>query len=300
VIRKVEAVIRPETIFGSNTSTLPITGLATASQRPDQFIGVHFFSPVEKMQLVEVILGERTSDATLARTLDFVKAIGKTPVVVRDGRGFFTSRVFGTYLTEGVAMLTEGVHPALIDHAGRLAGMPMGSLTVADMTALDLSYKIMQQTKADLGDQYVEHPSGKVFELMVGAGRLGQKNRAGFFDYLENGDKRLWSDLVKHFPPRADQPPVEMVERRLLHIQAVETLRCMEEGVVMRPQDADVGSILGWGFCPFYGGVASYVDIVGAKRLEAECDAFARSVGSRFEPPALLRTMAAKGTSFYP
>ncbi|MEO8449923.1 MAG: 3-hydroxyacyl-CoA dehydrogenase NAD-binding domain-containing protein, partial [Gemmatimonadota bacterium] len=285
VTRRVEAVIAPDVVFGSNTSTLPITGLADASTRPDQFIGLHFFSPVEKMPLVEVILGAKTSDVTLAQSLDFVKAIGKTPVVVRDGRAFYTSRVFGTYLTEGVAMLREGVNPSLIDHAGRLAGMPMGSLTVADMTALDLSWKIINQTKADLGDKFVEHPSAKVFELMVGAGRYGQKNKAGFYDYLEGGEKRLWPELTTHFPTAKEQPSVDDVKRRLLHIQAVELLRCMEEGIVMRPQDADVGSILGWGFCPFYGGLASYVDYVGAKTLESECDDLAKKHGARFAPP---------------
>jgi 3-hydroxyacyl-CoA dehydrogenase / enoyl-CoA hydratase / 3-hydroxybutyryl-CoA epimerase len=299
VVKKAEAVIAPETIFGSNTSTLPITGLATASSRPDQFIGLHFFSPVEKMPLVEVILGEKTSEATLAQALDFVKAIGKTPIVVRDGRGFFTSRVFGTYLVEGVAMLAEGVKPALIDNAGRLAGMPMGPLTVADMVNIDLSYKIRMQAKADLGEKYVAHPADAVVELMVKEGRYGQKTKAGFYDYTDSG-KQLWPGLAKHFPVAAEQPSLEAITRRLLHIQAIETLRCMEEGIVQRPQDADVGSILGWGFCPFYGGVASYVDLVGAKRLAAECDDLARTCGSRFAPPALLRKLATAGTGLYP
>ena len=299
VVRKAEAVIAPETIFGSNTSTLPITGLATASRRPERFIGLHFFSPVEKMPLVEVILGERTSEATLAEALDFVKAIGKTPIVVRDGRGFFTSRVFGTYLVEGVAMLAEGVKPALIDNAGRLAGMPMGPLTVADMVNLDLSHKIRMQTKADLGDAYVAHPADPVVELMVNEGRYGQKTKAGFYDYTDGG-KALWAGLAKHFPVAAVQPGLESIVRRLLHIQAIETLRCMEEGIVQRPQDADVGSILGWGFCPFYGGVASYVDLVGAKRLAAECDELAKACGPRFVPPVLLRRLAESGEGLYP
>jgi 3-hydroxyacyl-CoA dehydrogenase/enoyl-CoA hydratase/3-hydroxybutyryl-CoA epimerase len=267
-------------------------------RRPRQFIGLHFFSPVEKMPLVEVILGEETSDTTLAEALDFVKAIGKTPIVVRDGRGFFTSRVFGTYVSEGVGMLAEGIAPALIDNAGRLAGMPMGALTVADMVNLDLSHKIREQTKADLGDGYVAHPADAVIDLMVGRERYGQKTSAGFFDY-SNGDKRLWPELTTHFPSAPVQPALQDVIRRLLHIQAIETLRCMEEGVVQRAQDADVGSILGWGFCPFYGGVASYVDFVGAKRLTAECDALAARHGPRFTPPALLRTMAESGESLY-
>lgn len=299
VIARAEAVLGDDAIFGSNTSTLPITGLAAASQRPEQFIGLHFFSPVEKMPLVEIILGEKTSEATLAQALDFVKAIGKTPIVVRDGRGFFTSRVFGTYVTEGVGMLAEGVHPALIDNAGRLAGMPMGALTVADMVNIDLSHKIREQARADLGDRYVPHPADRVIDFMVERKRYGQKTRAGFFDYTDGG-KRLWPELTTHFPPAARQPGLEEVQRRLLHIQAIETLRCMEEGIVQRPQDADVGSILGWGFCPFWGGVASYVDQVGARRLEAECDELAARHGPRFAPPALLRTLAREDRSLYP
>ncbi len=300
ITKKTEAVIAPSVIFGSNTSTLPIGGLAEASRRPDQFIGLHFFSPVEKMPLVEVIVGAKTSEATLAKSLDFVKAIGKTPIVVHDGRAFFTSRVFGTYLVEGIAMLAEGVHPALIDNAGRLAGMPMGSLTVADMVNLDLSHKIRLQTKADLGDQYRVHPADEVVDLMVSHGRIGQKAKAGFFDYAEDGTKRLWPDLTKHYPPATGQPSLETVKRRLLHIQAIETLRCLEEGVLTRPEDADVGSILGWGFCPFYGGVASYIDYVGAKRLAAECDDLADKHGERYRPPALLRNLARDGATLYP
>lgn len=299
VIRQTEAIVAPTAIFGSNTSTLPISGLAQASGRPDRFIGLHFFSPVEKMPLVEVIMGEKTSQATLAASLDFVRAIGKTPIVVRDGRGFFTSRVFGTYLVEGVAMLAEGVHPALIDNAGRLAGMPMGSLTVADMVNLDLSHKIRAQTKADLGDKYVAHPSDPIIDFLVERGRYGQKTKAGFFDYSDTGDKRLWPELTKHYPVAPKQPALADLKRRLLHIQAIETLRCMEEGVVTRPQDADVGSILGWGFCPFYGGIASYIDYVGANALETECDRLADRHGERFRPPALLRQMAKERRALY-
>jgi 3-hydroxyacyl-CoA dehydrogenase/enoyl-CoA hydratase/3-hydroxybutyryl-CoA epimerase len=300
VTRKTEAVVKPGTIYGSNTSTLPITGLARASIRPDRFIGLHFFSPVEKMPLVEVILGSETSDETLAQSLDFVKAIGKTPVVVHDGRGFFTSRVFGTYITEGVSMLAEGVDPRLIDNAGRLAGMPMGALTVADMVNIDLSHKIREQTKADLGDKYVPLPSDGVIDFMVARGRYGQKTKAGFFDYPEGADKRLWPELTVHFPAKGVQPSLPEVKKRLLHIQAIETLRCLEEGIVTRPEDADVGSILGWGFCPFYGGIASYIDHVGAKQLESDCDLLAARHGERFRPPTLLRQMAKEGRTLYP
>lgn len=299
VTRRAEAAMPAGAMFASNTSTLPITGLAAASVRPEQFIGLHFFSPVEKMPLVEVILGKQTSDETLARALDFVAAIGKTPVVVQDGRGFFTSRVFGTYITEGVSMLAEGVGPMLLEHGGRLAGMPMGPLTVADMVNLDLSRKIREQTRADLGTDYVSPPSDRVIDVMVDAGRLGQKVGAGFFDYPASGQKRLWPELTGLFPAATSQPTLAEVKRRLLHIQAIETLRCMEEGVVRRPEDADVASILGWGFCPFLGGIASYIDFVGTARLARECDELADRHGARFRPPALLRTLARDGTALY-
>ncbi len=299
VTRRAEAVVGSEAIMGTNTSTLPVSGLAEASVRPERFIGLHFFSPVEKMALVEVILGAQTSDATLAQALDFVQAIGKTPIVVRDGRGFFTSRVFGTYLTEGVAMLGEGTGAALIDHAGRLAGMPMGPLTVADMVNLDLSHKIRLQTEADLGASYAPHPADPIIEFMVQQGRYGQKVKAGFFDYHER-DATLWPLLEMHYPKAAIQPSVELVQQRLLHIQAIETLRCMEEGIVSRPEDADVGSILGWGFCPFHGGVASYIDRIGTRRLADECDALADRFGERFRPPVLLRDLARDDRSLYP
>lgn len=299
VTRRAEAAVGPEMIMGTNTSTLPVSGLAEASVRPERFIGLHFFSPVEKMALVEVILGAQTSDATLAQALDFVQAIGKTPIVVRDGRGFFTSRVFGTYLTEGVAMLGEGTGAALIDHAGRLAGMPMGPLTVADMVNLDLSHKIRLQTEADLGASYAPHPADPIIEFMVRQGRYGQKVKAGFFDYHER-DATLWPLLETHYPKAAIQPSIELVQQRLLHIQAIETLRCMEEGIVSRPEDADVGSILGWGFCPFHGGVASYIDRIGTRRLADECDALADRFGERFRPPALLRDLARDDRSLYP
>lgn len=299
VTRQAEAVVGPDTVFGSNTSTLPISGLAEVSSRPELFIGLHFFSPVDRMQLVEVIQGRQTSEATLARALDFIKAIGKTPIVVRDGRGFFTSRVFGTYVTEGAALLAEGVAPALIDNAGRLAGMPMGPLTVADMVNIDLSYRIREQTRTDLGDKYRPHPADPVIDFMYHEGRYGQKTRAGFFDYPEGGEKRLWTGLGRQFPVRASQPSLAEVKQRLLHIQAVETLRCLEEGIVTRPQDADVGSILAWGFCPFYGGVASYIELIGVGRFLAECDALADRCGERFRPPGLLRTMVKEGRGLY-
>jgi 3-hydroxyacyl-CoA dehydrogenase/enoyl-CoA hydratase/3-hydroxybutyryl-CoA epimerase len=204
VTRKTEAVIATDAIFASNTSTLPITGLAEASARPANFIGLHFFSPAEKMPLVEIIVGKATSDATLARSMDYVRAIGKTPIVVNDSRGFYTSRVFGTYVSEGMALLEEGVPPALIDRAGLMAGMPVGPLALADEVSIELVHKIAQQTRADLGSAYVERAADRVASKMVAdLGRLGRKSGAGFYDYPADGPKHLWPGLSEQFPVKA-------------------------------------------------------------------------------------------------
>ncbi len=300
VTQKAEAVLADDAIFASNTSTLPITGLAEASERPANFIGLHFFSPVHKMPLVEVIMGEETSDATLARSLDLVKAIRKTPIVVNDSRGFYTSRVFATYVQEGIAMLCEGVTPALIDNAGRLAGMPVGPLALADEVSLELMYKIAKQSKADLGDEYTPHPAEPAIHKMVeDLERIGKKAKAGFYTYPEDGKKHLWEGLAEHFPEADDQPDVETVQQRLLHIQGVEAARCYAEDVVTTATEADVGSVLGWGFCPQHGGVFSYIQTVGLRRFVTECDALADDLGERFDPPQLLRDMAEKDEVFY-
>ena len=300
VTKKAEEVLGSSAIFASNTSTLPITGLAEASSRPANFIGLHFFSPVDKMPLVEIIVGEETSDETLARSMDLVKKIRKTPIVVNDSRGFYTSRVFATYVQEGIAMLSEGVNPALIDNAGRMAGMPVGPLALADEVSIELMYKIAKQTKADLGDDYVEHPATVVATKMVEElERIGKKAGAGFYEYPEDAKKHLWSGLAEHFPLADEQPAVEDVQQRLLHIQGIEAARCYEENVVTEPADADVGSIMGWGFCPQHGGVLSYIQTVGVREFVQQCDELAKAHGERFAPPALLRDMAEKGEQFY-
>ncbi len=300
VTAKSEAVIAEDAIFASNTSTLPITGLAEASARPANFIGLHFFSPVDKMPLVEIIRGEKTSDECLAKAMDYVKAIRKTPIVVNDSRGFYTSRVFATYVTEGIAMLGEGVAPALIENAGRMAGMPVGPLALADEVSIDLMYKIRKQTAADLGDKYQASPADAVINAMVeNLARVGKKTGKGFYDYPENGKKSLWPGLADQYPLAAEQPDVEEVKKRLMYIQGVETARCMEENVVTSPKDADVGSILGWGFAPHQGGVISMVHTVGVDNFVADCDNLAQRYGPRFTPPQMLREMAEKGERFY-
>jgi 3-hydroxyacyl-CoA dehydrogenase/enoyl-CoA hydratase/3-hydroxybutyryl-CoA epimerase len=303
VTKKTEAVIRPGVIFGSNTSTLPISGLAEASSRPDKFIGIHFFSPAEKMPLVEIIRGKRTSDEALAVTLDFVQAIKKTPIVVNDGRGFFTSRFCGCYIGEGEIMLTEGIPAALIDNAGKLAGMPVGPLALADETAIDLGWKIHQATERDLGSAYKPSAAVGVMETMyVKNGRAGRKNGKGFYDYPEKGQKSLWPGLAELFPvkPESEWPPLEELKKRLLYAQALDAARCMEEGVLTDPEDGDIGGIFGLGFAPFTGGPISLIDTVGIAKFVAECDALAQKYGERFLPPKLLRDMAAKGETFYP
>ncbi len=300
VTKKSLAVTGDGITFASNTSTLPITGLAKASSRPDNFIGLHFFSPVDRMPLVEIIMGKGTSDETLARAIDYVKAIRKTPIVVNDSRGFYTSRVFGTYVREGLALLADGVAPALIENAGKMAGMPVGPLAMADEVSIDLMYKIGKQTREDLGDDYVEVPGdGLVQTFVEDLGRVGKKAGKGFYDYPEKGSKRLWPGLAEHCPPSAEQPDVEEVKKRLMYIQSVETARCMEEGVITEKRDADVGSIMGWGFPPFRGGVLSLVDTIGIVDFVADCDRLAQAHGPRFSPPKLLRDMAAKGEGFY-
>lgn len=300
VTQMAEQVIDSKAIFASNTSTLPITGLAKASSRPENFIGLHFFSPVDKMPLVEVILGEQTSEETLARSLDLIKQMRKTPIVVNDSRGFFTSRVFATYVQEGLAMVTEGINPVLIDRAARMAGMPVGPLALADEVSLELMHRIATQTRADLGEDATEHPSAPLVKLFVEElKRTGKKVKAGLYEYPEDGSqKRIWPELSTHFPLAEQQPSVEDVQQRLLHIQGVESARCLEEGVLRASEDGDVGSILGWGFAPQHGGVFSYIDTVGVDAFCTQCQELAAKYGERFAPPSLLTDMAKEERTF--
>jgi 3-hydroxyacyl-CoA dehydrogenase/enoyl-CoA hydratase/3-hydroxybutyryl-CoA epimerase len=289
-----------DALFASNTSTLPITGLAAASVRPANFIGLHFFSPVEKMPLVEVIVGKATSQQTLARALDYVKAIGMTPIVVNDGRGFYTSRVFATYVLEGLAMLAEGAAPALVENAGVMAGMPVGPLAVTDEVSAELIVKIDHQTRSDLGAAYRPHTGHAVAAKLVELGRLGRKVGRGFYEYPAEGRKQLWPGLSELFPASAQQPPVDELIQRLVVVQSVETARCLEEGVLTTARDADVGSLLGWGFPAFRGGTIGHIDTIGVATFVAQCARLAEQYGERFAPPQLLRDMAANGGTFYP
>ncbi len=284
ILARVEAVVRQDTLIASNTSTLPITGLAAALKRPERFLGLHFFSPVEKMPLLEVISGAETQPATLAAAFDLAKVLRKTPIAVNDGRAFFTTRVVSSYITEGMAMAMEGVRPALIENAGRAAGMPMGPLRLADMVALDLAIRISDQASADLGESYHEHPGLAAARRLAALGRVGEKSKAGFYDY-DGQAASLWPGLGDTFPVASGQPAGDEVQRRLLFVQAAETLRCFEERVIERPGDADIASILGWGFPPFTGGVASWMRHQGAAALQVESRTLAARHGARFAIP---------------
>lgn len=299
VTREAEAEMNPEGVFASNTSTLPITSLAEASARPAHFIGLHFFSPVEKMPLVEIIMGEKTSDTALAMAIDYVRAIKKTPIVVQDGRGFYTSRVFATYVKEGMELLQEGCPPAMIENAGKQAGMPVGPLALADEVSISLLYHIVKQTEADTG-QTLNDAASQVGRLFVEhLERPGKKAGKGFYEYPEDAKKYLWPGLGEHFPVAREHSAFETMQKRLMHIQAVEAARCLEEGIVRSAKDANIGSILGWGFAPFTGGVLSYVDYVGVRQFVEECDSFSRAAGERYHVPELLRKMAAENATFF-
>ena len=310
--KKAEAALPKTAVFASNTSTLPITGLAEASSKPDHFIGLHFFSPVEKMPLVEIIMGKKTSQETLARALDYVQKIRKTPIVVNDSRGFFTSRVCGAFISEGHRLLKEGVPAAMIENCARFAGMPVGPLSLNDEVAIDLSWKIADQTRRDAeaaGVKYESSGTEDILELMVKKlERFGRKNGKGFYDYPADGKKHLWPDLQKHFPAdpkllygegEEKRAKETEIKKRLLYVQAVDTARCLEANVLTDPQDGDVGSIMGLGFAPQTGGAISLIDQVGVKTFVEECNVLARKYGPQFKVPKLLRDMAAKGESFY-
>ena len=300
--RKSEAVISETAVYASNTSTLPITELAKASKRPNQFIGLHFFSPVDKMPLVEIIVGEETDDATLAKGFDYVGQIAKTPIVVNDSRGFYTSRVFGTYVSEGIAMLGEGIHPRSIEVAGMKSGMPMPPLALQDEVSLSLSLHVMQQTKRALeseGKTFTAHPAMPVVEKMVKElGREGKKVAKGFYDYPENGEKHLWPELTELYPTTDEQPSQQDLVDRLLYVQANETAKCFEENVVRTVADANVGSIFGWGFAPNQGGTLQFINSVGVDKFVERSRELASKYGERFAPAQILVEMAEKGEEF--
>jgi 3-hydroxyacyl-CoA dehydrogenase/enoyl-CoA hydratase/3-hydroxybutyryl-CoA epimerase len=301
VTQKAEAQLTKTAVFASNTSTLPITGLAQASVRPKNFIGLHFFSPVDKMPLVEIIKGKKTSAETLARAFDFVQQIKKTPIVVNDARGFYTSRCFATYPMEGMTLLAEGQHPRAIEMAGLQAGMPVGPLAVQDEVSLSLSMHVLEQTRKDYaaeGKAVTEHPGVAVVEKMCRTlDRPGKKAGKGFYDYPAGGQKHLWAGLTEQFPLAEQLPQQELIDR-LMFAQANEAAKCYEEKVVESVADTNIGSIFGWGFAPFQGGALQFINAYGVDNFVKRSKELAKKYGERFKPARILVRMAKDGSTF--
>jgi len=301
VTQEAEAFLESTAVFASNTSTLPITGLAEASERPENFIGLHFFSPVDKMPLVEIICGEKTSDETLAKAYDYVLQIGKTPIVVNDSRGFFTSRVFGTFANEGIAMLGEGIPAAAIENGAFLSGFPVGPLAVTDEVSMTLVEKIRNQTVRDLqaeGKDYLLHPADPIVDRMLEADRAGKLAGGGFYDYPAQGKKHLWSGLKEAFEKSDIVIDLDEIKDRLLYIQAIETVRCVEEKVLTSVRDANIGSIMGIGYPIWTGGILQFINQTGLPEFIARAEVLAEKCGERFEVPKLLHDMARDGLTF--
>ncbi|MGO9741777.1 MAG: 3-hydroxyacyl-CoA dehydrogenase NAD-binding domain-containing protein [Roseiarcus sp.] len=299
---KAQAVVGADVIFASNTSTLPIGSLAETSLKPENFIGIHFFSPVDKMMLTEIIMGEKTGTKALAAALDFVRVIRKTPIVVNDCRGFYVNRCVGNYMVESHLMVMEGVPPAMIENCAKMAGMPVGPLALNDEVGVDLSWKILQAAKKDLGANAVDPAQERLIRaLVVEKERFGRKNGKGFYDYPAHGQKSLWPGLGDIVGKRLDPDTISVqdLKDRFLYTVALEAARCMEEGIVTDPREADLGSILGFGFAPFTGGAISMIDGMGAQAFVARAEELAANYGPRFQPGEGLKAMAAEGETFY-
>ncbi|WP_207102748.1 3-hydroxyacyl-CoA dehydrogenase NAD-binding domain-containing protein [Paracoccus shandongensis] len=300
VTKKAEAVIPQDAIFATNTSTLPISDLARASARPEQFIGIHFFSPVDKMMLVEIIKGRETGPVAVAKALDFVRQIRKTPIVVNDARFFYANRCIIPYINEGIRMVAEGVNPVLVENAAKMMGMPLGPLQLVDETSIDLGVKIAQATRAAMGDAYPDGAVDEVLFAMADEGRLGRKSNAGFYAYDADGKRQgLWEGLAARYPQAEDQPDLTTVQHRLMFAQTLEAVRAFEDGVLEDIREGDVGAILGWGFAPWTGGPFAWLDMLGAARAVQICERLAADHGDRFAAPKLLREIADSGQGFY-
>ncbi|WP_332642621.1 3-hydroxyacyl-CoA dehydrogenase NAD-binding domain-containing protein [Aeromicrobium sp.] len=309
VFAELEPIVNADALLGSNTSTLPITGLAEGVQRPEDFIGIHFFSPVDKMPLVEIIAGAKTNDKTIAHALDYVQAIKKTPIVVNDSRGFFTSRVIGHFINEGLGMLTEGISPVSIDRAATQSGYPTGPLQLSDELNLELMKKIRvasQKAVEEEGGVWPATPSDDVVDRMIELGRSSKLVGKGFFEYDENGKRTgLWPGLAEEFPVAAEQPDFQDLKDRLVFVMSLDTVRCLEEGVLRTVADANIGSIFGIGFPPLLGGALQYINgyeapdgRIGVEAFTERAQELAAKYGERFEPPALLLDKAKNGEKF--
>jgi 3-hydroxyacyl-CoA dehydrogenase/enoyl-CoA hydratase/3-hydroxybutyryl-CoA epimerase len=298
VTKETEAVLATDKVYGSNTSTIPITLLAGFSSRPENFIGIHFFSPVDKMPLVEIIVGEKTAPKAIAAAVDYTVAINKVPIVVNDSRGFFTSRCFGTFVSEGLFLLEEGVPAAMIENIAKRKGMPVGPLAVHDEVSLTLSLHVYE-SNPDPKKASDERLYALIKELVHTHKRTGKKDGAGFYDYPAGGKKKLWPGLKERFSPKLDALDQETITKRIMHRQALESFRCLDEGVLNSSLDGDIGSVLGWGFPLYTGGAISYIDFVGMKNFVADCDAFVQQFGPRWEVPTSLRALAEAGKSVH-
>ena len=298
ILRQLDAVLPAHCLVASNTSSLPITLLAQAGAHPERFIGMHFFSPAERMPLVEVIRGRDTSDQSLAHALDLVAQLRKTPIVVNDHRGFFTSRFIGSFVDDGIAMLAEGVAPALIENCARQAGLPVGPLAITDEMSIELSKQAGDAQAREFPDSYRPGRSVPVIEKLFTLGRMGRKNGKGFYDYDDKG-KSLWPGLADHYPLRTEQPQPKDLRQRVLYVQAIEAARAMEDGVLLSPADGDVGAILGVGFPAYTGGPFSFMDGIGIAEFVREAERLTALFGPHLQPPALLKRMAAEGATFY-
>ena len=298
VTKQTEAVLAADKIYASNTSTIPITLLAKSSERPENFIGIHFFSPVDKMPLVEIIVGEKTEDKAIAAAVDYTVAIGKIPIVVNDKRGFFTSRCFGTFVNEGMFLLEEGVPGAMIENIAKGKGMPVGPLAVHDEVTLTLSKHVIE-SNPDSKDSPQTMRGYKIVKDLIEKGRTSKKDGAGFYDYPAKGKKKLWPGLKEMFNPNLEALDKETVAKRLMHRQALESFRCLDEGVLRSTIDGDLGSVLGWGFPIYTGGSLSYIDFVGIKEFVADCDEFEKKFGPRWNVPESLRALADSGASIH-
>jgi 3-hydroxyacyl-CoA dehydrogenase/enoyl-CoA hydratase/3-hydroxybutyryl-CoA epimerase len=299
VTKETEVVLDKDKIYASNTSTIPITQLAKASDRPDNFIGIHFFSPVDKMPLVEIIKGEKTGPKAIAAAVDYTVAIGKIPIVVNDSRGFFTSRCFGTFVSEGMFLLEEGVPAAMIENVTKTKGMPVGPLAVQDEVSLTLGMHVYESDPSPNKPLYATRAYEITKKMVKEYGRGGKKAGAGFYDYPKGGKKKLWPELGKIFNSNLDALDKETVAKRIMHRQALESYRCLDEGVLTSVIDGDIGSVLGWGFPIYTGGAISYIDFVGIRQFVDECVQFEKKYGEHWKVPSSLRDLADKGKSVH-
>ena len=299
VTKETEAVLAKDKIYASNTSTIPITLLAKSSERPENFIGIHFFSPVDRMPLVEIIKGEKTGDKAIAAAVDYTVSIGKIPIVVNDSRGFFTSRCFGTYVNEGMFLLKEGVPAAMIENIAKKKGMPVGPLAVHDEVTLTLSLHVIESNPDRHKSAETMQSYEMVKDLVENHKRTSKKDGQGFYDYPKGEKKRLWPKLAELYNSKVDTLDKETIAKRILHRQALESFRCLDEGVLNSPTDGDLGSVLGWGFPIYTGGAISYIDYIGIQTFIDECDNFKTKYGERWNIPDSLRALAQEEKSVH-